>query len=63
LILNNIFLWLLNMPSKKELLDEYMKQLNEKEQKACQIAKEYLASSFSLEKSIGFKEWIKKKPK
>jgi len=48
------------MPNKKELLDEYIKQLNEKEQKACQIAKEYLASSFSLEKSIGFKEWIKK---
>ena len=51
------------MPSKKELLDEYIKQLSEKEQKAYQIAKEYLESSFSLEKSIGFKEWIKKKPK
>jgi|TARA_R110001592_G_scaffold151335_3_gene377780 hypothetical protein len=49
--------------STETLLQEYISQLNEKEQAAYEIAVEYLGSSFDLEKSIGFQKWIKKKAK
>ena len=39
--------------------EEYVKQLNEKEKMALNIAKEHLGSSFNLEKSIGFLQWKK----
>ena len=41
------------------LVDEYIKQLNEVELLALQIAKEDLESSFSIDKSIGFLKWKK----
>ena len=41
-------------------LDEYIAQLNSIEKIVLQIAKEHLETSFSIEKSIGFKEWLKK---
>jgi hypothetical protein len=46
---------------KKTLYDEYLGQLSEKEKMAYEIAKSHLKSSFSLERSIGFIEWLKKK--
>ena len=49
------------MPTSQELQEKYIKQLTEKEQKAYNIAKEHLGSSFNLEKSIGFQQWLKKK--
>lgn len=36
---------------------QYISQLNPKEMKAYHIAQSHLESSFSLEKSIGFKEF------
>jgi uncharacterized protein HemY len=46
---------------KKALLDEYLGQLSEKEKLAYEIAKSHLKSSFSLYKSTGFCEWLKKR--
>ncbi len=46
---------------KKSLHDEYLAQLSEKEKLAYEIAKSHLKSSFSLERSIGFCEWLKKR--
>ena len=45
----------------KELIDEYIAQLTEKEKIAYKIAKEHLGSSFSMFKSIGFQNWLQKK--
>ena len=45
-------------PNKDEIL--YIAQLNPKEKHALGIARDYLGSSFDLEKSIGFKQWLKK---
>jgi len=44
-----------------EMLRQYVEQLTEIEQIVLDIAKDQLESSFSLEKSIGFMEWCKKK--
>jgi hypothetical protein len=49
-----------NMPEKnpmEQLLIEYINQLSDMEKKVLQIAQEHLETSFSLEKSIGFKKW------
>mgnify|MGYP006085640383 FL=1 len=51
---------LLKMPSNKEIIIEYINSLNEIQKLALQIAKEDLGSSFNIEKSIGFLNWIKK---
>lgn len=51
------------MPMIPELLAEYISQFDEKEKIAYDIAIEYLGSSFNLEKSIGFQDWLKKKAK
>ena len=40
---------------------EYYDQLSEKEKQAFEIAKRMLGSSFCIEKSIGYLDWIKKK--
>lgn len=40
---------------------EYIQQLSPKEKKAYEIAKSHLQSSFDLEKSIGFKNYMAKK--
>jgi len=48
------------MPYSKELIEKYIKQLDEKEKVAYKIAKEHLGSSFNIEKSIGFQKWLKK---
>jgi hypothetical protein len=45
----------------KRLIDIYISQLNDIEKKVLTIAKEHLETSFSIEKSIGFKQWLKNK--
>ena len=49
------------MPSKtmEQLLLEYVSQLTPIEKTVLKIAQEHLETSFSLEKSIGFKMWYK----
>ena len=39
------------------LVQMYINQLNEKERLALEIAREFLESSFSIEKSNGFLKW------
>jgi len=46
-----------------ELLNIYVNSLTELEKKALEIAKTQLESSFDLEKSIGFKEFLKSQKK
>jgi len=46
--------------SLKSEEETYISQLGEKEKVAYKIAKEHLGTSFSLKKSIGYKEWKKK---
>jgi hypothetical protein len=49
------------MPSySKETITKYLETLNNIEKIALQIAKEDLGTSFNIEKSIGFLNWIKK---
>ena len=40
-------------------VEEYLAQLNDKQRKAYEIAKDHLKTSFSMKKSIGFQEWYK----
>ena len=42
----------------KNLLDKYIHSLTDKDYQGYMIAKTHLGSSFDLEKSIGFREWI-----
>lgn len=44
----------------QEIINNYIKSLNNFEKKAYEIAKEHLGSSFDITKSIGFLKWIKK---
>ena len=44
---------------KSKLLEKYIKQLSEMEKLAMEIAKENLKTSFDIEKSLGFTEWLK----
>tara|TARA_B110000495_G_C22992888_1_gene584942 strand:- start:1176 stop:1400 length:225 start_codon:yes stop_codon:yes gene_type:complete len=55
-----IYYILLKMPYNKEIITEYINSLNEIQKLALKIAKEDLGSSFNIEKSIGFLNWIKK---
>ena len=42
-------------------IQKYVNQLTEKERKVLNIAKDHLGSSFNIQKSNGYKRWIKKK--
>ena len=44
----------------KELMKKYVESFSEKELEAYKIAQEHLKTSFSLEKSIGFRKYLKK---
>ena len=44
------------------LIDDYIQQLNEKEKIVFEIAKEHLGTSFNVEKSIGYKKWLRNLP-
>jgi len=48
------------MPYSQETTDKYLQSLNDTEKIAIKIAKEDLGSSFDIEKSIGFLNWINK---
>ena len=50
-----------NNKTQDNLINEYIKSLNNIELKALEIAKEQLESSFDIVKSIGFLEFIKNK--
>jgi len=43
---------------ESELVDAYISQLTEQEKLVLEIAKDHLGSSFTIEKSIGFIEWL-----
>jgi hypothetical protein len=43
------------------LVEEYIASLNNAESKALMIAQDHLGSSFDIEKSIGFLEYIENK--
>tara|TARA_Y100000389_G_scaffold49530_1_gene45251 strand:- start:2096 stop:2311 length:216 start_codon:yes stop_codon:yes gene_type:complete len=45
--------------NKAKRIEEYIATFDELEMKAYQIAKEFLETSFDIEKSIGYQEWIK----
>jgi hypothetical protein len=44
---------------EEQTVKDYISQLGEKEKIAFEIAKNHLGTSFSLKKSIGYKEWLK----
>ena len=48
--------------TKEVLLQAYVKTLDHKEMKSYLIAKDHLGSSFQLDKSTGFVEWVKELP-
>jgi len=48
------------MPSSQKIINKYLNSLNKIEKVAFNIAKEDLGTSFDIEKSIGFLNWIKK---
>ena len=50
-----------NKKSESNLIKEYIDQLNENEKIVLEIAKSILKRSFSIEKSIGYLNWIKEK--
>jgi hypothetical protein len=49
------------LPDKSTLRQEYIDQLTDKERLVFEIAKEHLGSSFNIERSIGFQEFLRKK--
>jgi hypothetical protein len=53
----------IKMEVENKLETEYINSLSEIEKKGYEIAKSHLGSSFSLKKSIGFKQWKKENKK
>lgn len=49
-----------NKSNNINLIEEYKESLTEQERIVLQIAIEHLESSFDIEKSIGFLEWLSK---
>ena len=47
------------MKEIKEYIDEYLNTLTEKQKIAYEIAVDMLGTSFDVEKSLGFKKWMK----
>lgn len=47
--------------SEKEIenIQKYIAQMTEREKKAYNIAKDLLQSSFNIQKSIGYQNWLK----
>jgi hypothetical protein len=50
---------LVTMPDHDELINKYIDSLNHMEKATMDIAKKILQSSFDIEKSLGFIEWVK----
>ena len=49
------------MDTPESMIQEYLKQMSPSEKIAYDIAVKNLESSFDIEKSIGFKEFVEKK--
>jgi hypothetical protein len=49
-----------SMTEMEELIEIYINELSEQEKLVLDIAKDHLGSSFVIEKSIGFIEWLQK---
>ena len=49
-----------NKSNNINLIEEYKESLSEQERIVLQIAIEHLESSFDIEKSIGYLEWLSK---
>lgn len=49
----------MNKQSTNEMIQKYMEEMTEQEKLVLKIAQDHLGTSFDIEKSIGFKEWIK----
>ena len=47
-------------PDSKEIIDKYISTLSSIEIKTMKIAEEDLKTSFDIEKSIGFLNWVNK---
>jgi len=47
-------------PPPSNNAERYIAQLTPMERKTLEIARQHLESSFSLEQSIGYQEWLKK---
>ena len=47
-----------NDESDDQLINVYIEQMTEQQKKVMEIARVHLQSSFSIVKSIGFKEWV-----
>lgn len=45
----------------EELVAEYISQMDEKDRIAYEIAKDHLETSFDIEKSIGFQDYLKER--
>lgn len=58
LIIDN---YILIIMSEKEIenIQKYIAQMTEREKKAYNIAKDLLQSSFNIQKSIGYQNWLK----
>ena len=52
-----------NKTDKQKLLDAYIASLSPLAKKGLEIAQDHLETSFSLEKSIGFMEFVKSQNK
>ena len=48
---------------EKQHVEEYVASLSDTEKIAYSIAKKNLKTSFDIERSLGFKEWLKNKTK
>lgn len=48
---------------EQSLLLEYVQSMDDLQKKALTIAKEHLKSSFQLQKSNGYSEWLKEREK
>tara|TARA_Y100000816_G_C26085034_1_gene572389 strand:- start:1075 stop:1395 length:321 start_codon:yes stop_codon:yes gene_type:complete len=44
--------------SRVELVDDYLRDMSDLERKTMEIARSHLGSSFNLDKSVGFLEWL-----
>ncbi len=44
---------------QSKVLEKYIQQLSEVEKLTMEIAKENLKTSFDIEKSLGFRDWLK----
>jgi hypothetical protein len=45
---------------KDDMAQKYLSQLDDKQKKAFEIAKNHLKTSFNIQKSNGFKIWLKR---